>query len=497
MTATGILRRGEAGASSSFAARRAEAARRRLLTAVAGVALVAVIVAGLGLIYATFSGDFTHEVTIRATIPPGQPVEVGNEVEYLQVPVGTVSSVGAPGPGGMVVVTLHLTPSKAGAVPANVVAQVAPSSLFGSEAILLSAAHPEATPVHAGQLLSAASAGSSSLQGTLQDLNNVLTGLHPAEIDSTLGALATALQGQGPAVRQFVDRADAYLEGMLPDLPTLESDISLLTPVLDGLSGSIPALLDLAGNASTTADTITSDQQDLVGLLTGSAGVSSVATTLLSDIQTALHGFLVNSYPFLVDVNADPSELPKILDSVANWGARWSQAESSGPWVNIDVASFSIDNPTDLILAGTGALGPAESAALAHQAIASDLDPATYTAADCPRYGSQAGPNCPTGPAAASVGTTGGAAPASSAGEAAATGAAATGEGSSAVGSSAPATAASVGAASLGGSTNGELSPGEQAATVSLATSLAGGRAPTSPATATLLLDPLLRSLVP
>ncbi|MCU4187495.1 MCE family protein [Acidiferrimicrobium sp. IK] len=436
----------------THAQRRAVALRRRVLTASAGVAFVAVLAASVAAILVSFSGGFTDYVAVRAVIPPSQPVAVGDEVEYRQVQVGTVHNAGRPGPDGSTVIDLHLYPGRVQDLPANVVAQVAPSTLFGATAVILTSPAPVPATLAASQTIPAATAATASLQGTLQDLNNVLTGLHPAQIDTTLGALSGALAGQGPSLHDFVAQLDKYVQQMLPQLPTFESDVSLLTPVLDGLSTSVPALLELAGNASVTANTITADNNALVGLLEGASGTASAGTALFTDIQAGLHAFAVNLLPTLGALNLTPQQIPQILGSVTRWAGAWASAETDGPWINVE-APYSIGNLVDFILSGADILPPAENRALTLAASFDHLAKppvvgAPYTAADCPRYGPEQGPNCP---------------------------------GSSATGVNAAA--------------SGPPSSAEQAAAVAVATNLAGGQRPASPAAAGLLLDPLLRSL--
>lgn len=393
---------------ATYQARRRAASRARSRDAGLGVALIGAVALAVALIVASFSGRFTTFASLRATIPAGEPATVGNEVEYDQVQVGTVAAIGAPVPGGWAVVELHLDPAKLASIPADVVAQVLPSSLFGSTAVVLTSAAPSAGPhLTAHTAIPAAGAGGGSLQGTLVDLNKLLTGLHPAQIDTTLGALTDAFQGQAPALHDFVGQLDTYVSQLLPQLPTLESDIALLTPVLDGFSASVPDLLTLAGNASATATTITSQSTQLLGLLQGGSGTAVLATSLLSQIQQSLHGFATNLAPLLGVVAADPAKLPQILAAATKWAAGWSAAETDGPWINVSTP-YSAQDFLPFAISGLNILPPSENQALTQQGNADRLAvppnaSLPYTAADCPRYGSERGPNCP---AAGSAGAT-------------------------------------------------------------------------------------------
>lgn len=446
---------------ATYRARRRVAARRRAADAVIGVALIAAVATVVGLIVASFSGDFTRYVALRATVPPGQPPTVGNEVEFDQVQVGTVGAIGHLVAGGGTTIEVHLDRSKLAAIPADVVAQVLPSSLFGSTAVVLTSPTSNAA-VHltARSAIPAAGGPGGSLQGTLVDLNKLLTGLHPAQIDTTLGVLTGALQGQAPALHDLVGQLDTYVSQMLPQLPTLESDVALLTPVLDGFSASVPDLLTLAGNASVTAGAITSQSSQLLGLLRGGSGTAVLASQLLSQIQQTLHGFATNLLPLLQVIGTDPATLPRILSAVSHWAAGWSAAETDGPW--IDVATpYSAQDFLPFAISGLDILPPGENQALTHQGNADRLAvppnaALPYTAADCPRYGTEQGPNCspPGSQTMAATATPG-----------------------------APATAAS--------------NPAEHQGAAALAATLAGTGSPDQQSVGASLLQPLLESLMP
>lgn len=399
MSTTSISRVGTFDVAT-YEARRRAATRRRTGDAALGIGLIVALALVVGVIAASFSGRFTRYVRVSALIPTGQPATVGTEVEYDQVQVGKVATAGKPVPGGGAEVVLHMDPSMLASIPANVVAQILPSSLFGSTALVLTSATPaETARLAARSIIPAAGGPGGSLQGTLVDLNNLLTGLHPAQIDTTLGALTEAFQGQAPALHDFVGQVDKYVAQMLPQLSTVESDFALLTPVLDGFSISVPNLLRLAGNASTTAGAITRQSAHLLGLLHGGSGTASVAANVLSQIQDSLHGFAANLLPLLNVVGADPSKLPQIVSAVTKWAAGWSAAETDGPWINV-TSPYSAHDFVPFAVSGLNLLPPAENQALTQQGNADRLAippnaSLPYTAADCPRYGDEQGPNCP------------------------------------------------------------------------------------------------------
>lgn len=379
--------------SGTFRARRRAESRALVLTAVAGVALVALVAAAIGAMVLSFAGSFSTYSTLTATLPPGQPVSPGAEVTYRQVQIGTISGQGRSIGNGAVLVSMHLEPSKLAAIPANVTISVAPSSVFGVQAVVLTPPTRPAGHLHAGQTLAPAPTGSASLQTGLADINRVLTGLHPAQIETTLSALSTAMAGQGPGLGTAVDQLTSYLDGLIPQLPTLNGDITALTPVLSGLSTSVPDLLATAANSSTVARTITGSAANLLSLLRTGQVVTSQATTLLNEIDGTLHAFLTNFLPVLIDVQANPNVIPRTLTNLDTLARAFFPAFEQGRYVHV-TANFYVSDPEDALFAASFLLPPALEHSEAHAAFKSLTDVPAYTAADCPRYGAEVGPNC-------------------------------------------------------------------------------------------------------
>ena len=69
------------------------------------------------------------------------------------------------------------------------------------------------------------------LQKILADLFPLLRSIRPADLSSTLYALATALRGRGNELGETLEKLDAYLTTMNVHLPTLQQDLVLLSRV--------------------------------------------------------------------------------------------------------------------------------------------------------------------------------------------------------------------------------------------------------------------------
>jgi len=439
-----------------------------------GLLLAALIVGIVYSILLAFTGHFTNVVSIDAELPPGSnAVAVGASVQYRNVTVGKVASEKAVAD-GTIAVRFEMYPAKMVQVPKGVQAEVAPLSIFGNQYVDLV---PPVTigegHLEAGETIPAyAGAPSTSLQGTVTGLYDLLHAIHPADLDTALTAFATALRGEGQNLGQALRDASDYFGAIQPHLPEVQSDLKLLDPVSGHLQAATPDLLGFLSNSSVTAQTITDEQQQLDKVLTTGRSATQQFADILQQSQNALISLMNQSGPLLSDVTANPNELSLTVQGLGQWAAAWAAAESGGPYLSVSAnlpiadisagvnAALGYDNPASI----SAALGPA-------------FNPPTYSAANCPQYPGTSNPYCGVGgsPAAAPPAGT-----------------------SASADSYRPSTAPqqaqrSQQQAAYSGPSTPYLN--ELRAIEAIATALNGGRPPASPALASMVLFPLLSSM--
>ena len=61
----------------------------------------------------------------------------------------------------------------------------------------------------------------------LNDLYPLLRTVQPAELNKTLNALATALEGRGEQLGENLETLDGYLKRLNPQIPALVEDLRL------------------------------------------------------------------------------------------------------------------------------------------------------------------------------------------------------------------------------------------------------------------------------
>ena len=395
---------------------------------VLGVALAAVVIGIIYLIVLTFTGTFTDVVRIDAQLPAGSnAVPIAAPVEYRNVTVGKVGSE-TQSPDGTVAVQFLIYPKNLSRIPKGVTAQVSPLSIFGNQYVnLVPPTTNTSDHLRRGEFVAAfGGSPSTSLQGTVTQLYNLLNAVHPADLDTALTAFATALNGEGRALGQTLAGTSDYLgKAVVPNLPTISSDISQLSRASGNLDTAAPNIVGTLSNSTSIAETITSQEGALHDLLTQGSTATGGLAGVLEKVQSSLPALINESAPLLADVTQSPTELSQTLSGLTQFSSAVAAAESHGPFLSV-TANLPVSN----ISAGVNAALGYDNPTSLDEALGGTVDPATYTSANCPEYPGETNPYCGVGgspdaqpvagasvpvraPAARSGGPAGGAAPSS------------------------------------------------------------------------------------
>ena len=344
-----------------------------------GVMLAALMVGVVVFVLESFGGAFSTYAVVDAELPASSTaVSLGAPVEYRNVTVGTVASQGKSVPGGLVVVTLHLQPSMLQTIPAQVRATETPVSFFGDPYIeLVPASRTSNARLRPGATIPALLVGQTgSLQATLGSLDDLLTKLHPAELDAALTALASALQNNGVSLGHNLVRANTYFSQMLPLWPTVVSNLETLVPVANQFAASTPDILQILANQTTTASTINGQASGVQQAIGGGDVLAGETAQLLTAIEQPFAVLTADSGPFLTAISQNPREIAQLLQGLDAWANAWIAAEASGPYLNLTQTEV-VANPADLGLAVLG--GPEAAAYLSGGLGPGYVNPPTYS----------------------------------------------------------------------------------------------------------------------
>jgi phospholipid/cholesterol/gamma-HCH transport system substrate-binding protein len=272
-----------------------ERIRFRLL----GIAMLLVIVLLLVLTVALFNKAFTPvtEVTVR-TERAGLQLLPHSDVKVRGLIVGEVRDTDATAQGA----TLHLAldPDKAKLIPGNVQARLLPKTLFGEKYVEL----------HIQQDRSRAAV---EIDKVLNDLLPLLQAVKPAELNATLNALATALQGRGEQIGQNLEQADALLKKINPELGTLVHDLNGLADVSDIYHAAAPDLLQTLRNLNVTSKTITDKTATIERLIPATTALAQDGDVFMRTNGPKIVGFNIANRDVLSLVARYSPSMPCVL----------------------------------------------------------------------------------------------------------------------------------------------------------------------------------------
>jgi phospholipid/cholesterol/gamma-HCH transport system substrate-binding protein len=251
------------------------------IRALMGLATVAVIAAIVAVAVGLFAGSFTESTPVTVLSPrAGLVMNPDAKVKMRGVQVGKVDSIESR-PDGRAVLHLAMYPSEMRLIPANVLVDLTPPTVFGAKFVeLVPPAEPSAQSLRAGQVLDSEHV-TVEVNTVFQQLTSVLGNLDPAKLNETLGAISQALSGRGEKIGQALSDFDSFLAKFDPSLPTLSRDIALSVPVFNAYADAAPNLLKTVENSVKISKTIVDEQRNLDTLLISAIGLADVGNDVL------------------------------------------------------------------------------------------------------------------------------------------------------------------------------------------------------------------------
>ncbi len=97
----------------------------------------------------------------------------------------------------------------------------------------------------------------------MNDLLPLLRTVQPGQLDATLSAFATALEGRGDRIGGNLARVEDYLRRLDPHMPSLREDITRFADVAEVYGDAAPDLMRILRNTVTTSRTIVEKRNQL------------------------------------------------------------------------------------------------------------------------------------------------------------------------------------------------------------------------------------------
>ncbi|MFF6956252.1 MCE family protein [Streptomyces sp. NPDC008317] len=257
-------------------------ARRRT----AGVVFLLVPALLAWLAVAVYDKTFSDTATVHLeTGTVGNEMHQGADVKLRGVVVGRVASISADGDGARL--NLAIDPGQLKRIPADVTAQMLPTTLFGERFVAL--VPPAGTDTTGGGPTLAAdstiaqdrSSDAIELQQVLDNVLPLLTAVQPQKLAATLNAVATALDGRGTQLGTTLVQLDRYLTKLNPELPVLNDDIKQLVTVSHVYNAAAPDIVQALTDFTRTSGTIAEEQADLSSVYGSTTATAQDLTTYL------------------------------------------------------------------------------------------------------------------------------------------------------------------------------------------------------------------------
>jgi phospholipid/cholesterol/gamma-HCH transport system substrate-binding protein len=326
-----------------------------------GLIFLALLMAGVWLTYGVFTQKFTSFDTVTldaSTIGLQMPERA--DVKIRGVIVGEVLGFTATDQGAQV--QLGIFPNQMHSIPANVTGAIVPKTLFGEKYVSLVVPNPPApTSLEPGATITRTEVPV-EVQKVLADLYPLLRTVQPADINMTLNAISTALEGRGDQLGQDLVTVDRYLKRVNPQIPQIVDDLRLTTQVSNTYADVVPAISQILRNTIKTTGTLEQRRAQLQTLFTDVTGFSDTAHDFLKQNGDNIIRLGQVSRPQAALLARYAPEYPCLLGGLVNGAKREAQAFRG---FTLHIVLETLPN-----------------------------QPRGYTASDRPVYADNTGPNC-------------------------------------------------------------------------------------------------------
>ena len=188
------------------------------------------------------------------------------------------------------------------------------------------------------------------LSRILANLFPLLRSIEPADLNFTLNALATALEGRGDQLGATLDDLGSYLDAIDDHLPTLREDLVLLADVADTYELAAPDLLRVLGNLTVTSKTVVQKRQQLDVFFSDLTGLADTTTRVLRANENDLIRVGEVGAPVMKLLATYSPELPCLLKGAARYApilARTFEGNQVKQYLELGTAQYSAYDEND------------------------------------------------------------------------------------------------------------------------------------------------------
>lgn len=313
--------------------------RRRL----AGVTFLLVPAVLVWVSVSVYEKDFTDDATVTVrTGAVGNEMHDNADVKLRGVVIGQVRSIATDGDGARL--TLAIDRDKLDQVPADVTAQMLPTTLFGARFVALVPPRiPTGSTLRAGAVIPQdRSSNAIELEQVLDNVLPLLTAVKPEKLSATLNAVSQALEGRGERLGETLTTLDGHLKKFNPQLPTLNADIKELVKVSTLYADAAPDVLDALTDATVTSSTLADQEARLAGLYGTTTAAAQDTTSFLRENKDNLIRLSAAGRPSLELLAEYAESFPCTLRTMAGFVPAMDKALGKGtdePGLHVSIKS--------------------------------------------------------------------------------------------------------------------------------------------------------------
>lgn len=331
---------------------------------VVGLVFLAVLAGAVALTVALYQKAFTPVVMVTVQADRiGSQLSKGADVKARGLLVGEVRRVASDG--RQATLTLALDRDLVDQLPSDAQARMIPKTLFGEKIVdLVLDDTSTARPLRDGDVIR--QDRTSTARETADALDNflpLLQTLKPADVSTTLNALSGTLRGRGERVGQSLELTGTYLEGLNPELPALQQNLTGVADLADTLDRAAPDVLTVLADSAFLSRSLVQTEDQLSTFLTSTTTSTRELDRFLTRNEDRLIRLAADSLPSLQVYQRYSPEYPCLAKGLAR--------------------------QSELAEDAFGGLQPG-----LHITLEFTSQQGEYLPGDEPRYGEDAGPTC-------------------------------------------------------------------------------------------------------
>lgn len=307
------------------------------------VLAAAVLATALGLGCTSCSGS-EPTTTITAEFPSAPGLFVGNHVDVLGLPVGTITKV-TPYPDHVEVVMSVRHSQK---IPANATAVLMAPGVVNDRFVQLEPAYDGGPFLHTGDapIPESRTAIPLTTDAIVATLDNLVRAIGPTATGkgsaaTALHQLADALRGNGSAIHQTITSASQLLGALAKNGPGIAQSLQGADAIARTLADNDTLYTQLTNDLGQATQALAADSPQLGAALSSLQQTLGQVVAFISQNKTGIASIVTNLQQATAAVSADQSALVEMFDtgalSMSNFAAT---VDSSYPYGPVERARF-------------------------------------------------------------------------------------------------------------------------------------------------------------